>query len=249
MKWYSIILFTLAAVAIQCSVTANTSAHLLDGGLQLFYITPSSSVPCPANPCMTLSQFAQNSSSWLSSNVSLIILSGTHTLNTNLSISNIKNCFMLTNSTSDSTHYIISCQYQVSFNFEKMTELWIKGLMFIGCGSNTFSSIRNFTIENSTFQGQNNSGTILDITQVNLTIVKCSFFSNSVGRCLDIFDINTASTISVHVGGAIFVDKSNVSIINCSFVNNSAEVGGAIYSTHYEFNNNISISNSTFVSN
>jgi predicted outer membrane repeat protein len=55
--------------------------------------------------------------------------------------------------------------------------------------------------------------------------------------------------ISVHVGGAIFVDKSNVSIIECTFFNNSAEVGGAIYSTSYEFNNNISISNSTFISN
>ena len=92
-----------------------------------------------------------------------MILSGTHTLTTDLSISNIKNFFMLTNSTSDGTHCIVSCQYQVSFNFENMAELWIKGLMFIGCGNNTFLSVRNFTIKNSTFQGQNSSGTVLDI--------------------------------------------------------------------------------------
>ena len=80
--------------------------------------------------------------------------------------------------------------------------------------------------------------------------MKCSFFLNSVGSCLDIFDNNTTPhIISIHVGGAIFVDKSNVSIIKCLFVNNSAKVDGAIYCTHCEFNNNISISNSTFISN
>ena len=130
-----------------------------------------------------------------------------------------------------------------------MTELMIKGLMFIGCGGNKFSSIRTFTIENSTFQGQYNSSTVLDITKVDLTIMNSSFIFNNVGRCLDIFKLSTASNISVRVGGVLFVDKSNVTIIKCTFVNNSAEVGGAIYSTHYDFKNNISISNSTFIGN
>ena len=142
-----------------CSVTA----HLLDEDtMQLFYITPSSHMPCDAKPCLTLSQFADNSNSWLSSltSASLMILSGTHTLTTDLSITAIT-FFMLTSSTSDGNHFI-RCQYQASFNFENMTELSIKGLTFIGCGNSTFSSIRNFTIENSTFQGQNASGTVLD---------------------------------------------------------------------------------------
>ena len=249
MKQY--ILFTLVVVAIQCSVTENISTlHLHGEELQVLYITPSSqSTQCPANTCLTLSQFARTSSSWLKSNtLNLIFLSGNHALNTELSISNINNFFMLTNSTSDGTH-IINCEYQVSFNFTNLVELWIKGLTFIGCGGNAFSSISNFIIDKSTFQGQNNSGTVLDITNANLTIVNSSFFFNNVGHCLDVFDLSTSSHISVRVGGVLFVDKSNVTIINCTFVNNSAEVGGAIYSTHYEFKNNISISNSTFISN
>ena len=249
MKGSNILFFTLAAaVVIQCY--SSVTAHSLDRDFHLLYITPSSNVPCPVNPCLTLSQLAANSSRWLTSSkhTTLMLLSGNHTLNTDLSVSNINNFFMLSNATSDGVHVIISCQYQVSFNFKNMTELSIKGLMFIGCGGNTFSSIKNFTIENSTFRGQNESGTVLDVTKVNLTILNSYFISNSVGRCLDIFDISTASHVSLRVGGAIFVDKSNVSIINCLFVNNSAEIGGAIYSTYYEYNN-ISISNSTFVSN
>ena len=249
MKQY--ILFTLVVVAMQCSVTENISTlHLHGEELQVLYITPSfQSTKCPANPCLTLSQFAQNSSTWLKSNtLNLIFLSGNHTLNTELSISNFNNFFMLANSTSDGTH-ITNCEYQVSFNFKNLVELWIKRLTFIGCGGNAFSSISNFTIEKSTFQGQNNSGTVLDVTKVDLTIVNSSFFFNNVGHCLDIFDLSTSSNISVRVGGVLFVNKSNVTIINCTFVNNSAEVGGTIYSTHYDFKNNISISNSTFISN
>ena len=128
---------------------------------------------------------------------------------------------MVTNSTSDDTH-TISCRHQMSFKIKDMTELMINGLMFIGCGGNKFSSIRKFTIENSTFQGQYNSSTVLDITKVDLTIMNSSFFLNNVGRCLDIFKLSTASNISVRVGGVLFVDKSNVTIIKCMFVNNSA---------------------------
>ena len=248
MKWY--ILFTLAAVGIQCSVIKNLSTCSLGGEeSELLYITPSSSVPCPANPCLTLSQFSQNSSSWLTSNtLTLMFLFGNHTLGTDLSISDISNFSMLTNITSEDTH-TINCHRHMSFNFEIMTELLIKGLTFIRCGGNTFSSIRNFTIVNSTFLGQNNSSTVFDITSINLTTVNSFFYSNNVGRCKDIFDISIASNISVRVGGVIYMDKSNVNINNCTFVNNSAEFGGAIYSANYEFKNNISISDSTFVSN
>ena len=171
-------------------------------------------------------------------------------LNNEVTISNISNFLMLANNTYGGT-YVISCQHQASLFFENVIKLRMKGLRFIGCGSNTFSSIQNFMIENSTFQGQSGSGTALDITDTNLTIVNSSFISNRVGRCLDIFDLSTMSNISVRVGGAIFVDMSNVSIINCIFVNNSAEIGGAMYSTSniYEVHNNITISNSTFISN
>ena len=240
------IVFILLAVMLHL----NLSSSLLDGETTLtLFITPSSSMPCSVKPCLTLSQFAQNSSSWLSLNTTLIFLAGNHTLNTKLSISNISKLYMLTNFTFSlrGTH-VISCKPRVSFNFENITKVWIKGLKFIGCGSNTFSLIKNFTIENSTFQGQNNSGTALDTTETNLTIVNSLFVSNRIGRCLIIFDSSTTSNRSIRAGGAIFVAKSNLSIIKCTFVNNSAEVGGAMYSTSYELNN-ISISNSIFVSN
>ena len=216
----------------------------------LLYVTPSSGVPCPANTCITLSHFAQTVSNWLSSNITLIFLNGNHKLDLDLFISNISNFSMLTNSTSESEGpaYTICCQHQVSLNFENVTKLWIKGIYFIGCGNNSFTSVSNFMISNSTFQGQNGSRTALIIAESNLIVTNSFFVSNRVGNDKDIVDINTLSNIVIHVGGAIFVAKSDVTIIRCTFFNNSADVGGAIYSTNYALNN-ISISNSTFIYN
>ena len=237
---HNCIFFTVLMVTIHLSLPSCS----LDGKATLF-ISPSLSKPCPANPCLTLSQFAQDSTSWLSVNTSLIFLTGNHTLNAELSISSISHLSIRTDSTYEGTHIVI-CQHQANFNFEHAIELRIEGLNIIGCGSNRFLSIKNFTIENCTFQGQNNSGTALDITETNLTLVNSSFVSNRVGSCLDIFDVNTESNISVRIGGAILVTNSNVSIIKCSFLENSAEIGGAIYVHDFS---NISIVNNTFVNN
>ena len=170
-----------------------------------------------------------------------------------LTISNISNLSMITNSTFGGTgmNVIINCQHQASFNVENVKEVQINGLRLVGCGNNTFLSVQNFIIANSTFQGLNDSGTALYVFETALKIVNSSFISNRLGTCVDIIGLSRASmsNVSVHVGGVIFVDRSNITIMNSIFVNNSAEVGGVIYSTSYKYKNNISISNSIFVGN
>ena len=105
---------------------------------------------------------------------------------------------MLTNPTSEGTCAVLVCQVQANFIIDS-NELRIKELKFIGCGSNEFSSVRNFTIENSTFEGQNDSETALDITDSNLTAVNGLFLSNRVGTCMDVFDANIESDVSVRI--------------------------------------------------
>ena len=154
------ILFRLAIVKILFHV--NFSQDLLDREA-LLYVTPSSGIPCPTKPCITLSHFAQTVSNWLSSNTTLIFLNGNHKLDLDLFISNISNFSMLTNSTSESEGpaYTICCHHQMSLKFENVTKLWIKGIYFIGYGNNSFTSVSNFMISNSTFQGQNGSRTAM----------------------------------------------------------------------------------------
>ena len=234
------ILFTLVIIVMHLNISSSSP-----GEETTLYITPSSSIQCPAESCLTLSKLALNSSSWLSSNTTLFFLGGTHTLDTELFISSINTFFMLTNSTREGTHVVV-CQNRASFNFDGAKELRIHGLKFIGCGSNKFSSIRNLTIENSTFHGQNDSETALDITKSNLTILNSTFIANRVGTCMKIFDVKAESNVSARIAGAILASNSNVNITNSNFLNNSAEIGGAMYINGLS---NISIISSTFLSN
>ena len=93
----------------------------------------------------------------------------------------------------------------------------MKGLKFIRCGGNTFSRIKSFMIENSTFEGQNSSNRAVEILETNLKVVNSSFFSNRVGRCLSVYNRKVDLYMLYRVGGAIFVNKSNASLINCTF--------------------------------
>ena len=235
-------LFALVIVVVHVNLLSST----LDGKTTL-YITPSSSIHCHTEPCLTLSQFAQNSSRWLSLNTTLIFLAGNHTLDTVLFISNISNFSMLTTSTSEGTRYVfIVCKDHAQLIFDLTDDLWINGLKFIRCGSNRFTSVKNFMIDNCTFQGQNGSGTALDIADTNLTIVNSSFVSNRVGTCVETFDVAIKSNVSIRIGGAIVVSTSNINITKCNFLENSAEMGGAMYVDDFS---DVSIVNSTFLNN
>ena len=64
--------------------------------------------------------------------------------------------------------------------------------------------------------------------------------SKSIGPSLNI------QSYDARVGGALLVSNTNLTISNCSFENNSAQVGGAIFS---ELASNIFVSNCIFLNN
>ena len=236
------------AVAMQCCdvvTTAGLNSSILMG--HVLYITPTSSIHCHTKPCLTLSQFAQNYSyyKWLTPRATLIFLSGNHTLNTTVSLTDVENLSMIPDVSDNNTKNIF-CISGVHFEFVGITSVTVKGLRFIGCGNNTLFSVKNFTIEDSVFRGVNGSGTALVINETNLTIANCYFFSNRVGTCMRIFDAEIQSNVSVRAGGVIFAAYSTVTIIKSRFEDNSAELGGAIFSHR---NCALVIINSTFSNN
>ena len=216
-------------------------------GSEVFYITPSTSVPCHAEPCLTIPHLtASTNTSWLKSNsLNLVFLPGNYTLTSDVSISNISSFSMTPNSTTNGS-WTITCHQNASFKFDNINHLWIRGLKFVGCGNNKVLSVNNFTVENSTFLGHWESGTALDIFKNNITnIVNSYFTNNTVGSCQSDPTSYLSSTYAL-VGGAVIVTKSNITmIINSTFEGNTAELGGAIFARC----SNITIINSTFVDN
>ena len=78
-----------------------------------YYITPSLSVHCPGDPCLTLPQLAANSTSYLSNetNVSLTFLQGNHSLDGELSLSHADN-FSMTNVIGGNGTVFVECGSQ-----------------------------------------------------------------------------------------------------------------------------------------
>ena len=120
-----------------------------------YYITPSLSVHCPGDPCLTLPQLAANSTSYLGNktNVSLTFLQGNHSLDGELSLSHADN-FSMTKVIGGNGTVFVECGSQSGrFNISEITFATIKDLHFVGCGGNKLSQVEKFTVEDSIFEG------------------------------------------------------------------------------------------------
>ena len=223
MKESKCVLFLLVAVVL---------GGLKVSGADVLYIVPSQNHSFPAwseVSCLTLQQFAEVSSRYNSTNLTLFLTDGKHDLNSTIDISDISAFSMISrDDTYDSTS--IECGESANFKFSSVLLLHIRGLVFFGC-ENIIKYVHQLTIEDCTFLGTAYSGTSLTISESNVDITDTHFLSNMRGTYRDhveFLPIHHGST----VGGAIIMTHSNVTVDNCLFEENKASVGGAIYAQH-----------------
>ena len=220
---------------------------------EVHHIVPSKGYPCSVDSCLTLSQFAENSTSYVDSNTTLFITRGSHHLNKRISLSNTSVFLMLSINTTDSTP-VINCSEHINFTFSNITSIFIGGLEFTGCSGNKIEFANQLTIKYSVFHGVKGGETSLTIVKSKATMTAVSFLSNTMGTYLSnirpampaILNYSEPLSASATVGGALIVTHSNLTIINCQFEENEANIGGAIFS---ELESHITISNSDFTSN
>ena len=219
--------------------SANSQVH--------YYITPSLSVHCPGDPCLTVTQLAANSTNYLrnEANISLFFLPGNHSLDGELSLSNADN-FSMTKVIGGNGTVFVECGSQSGrFSISEITFATIKDLHFIGCGGNRVSQVEQFIVEDTIFEGVEGRGTALVLNEVtDARIARSSFLSNIQGSTFE--DHDTANFTyhkdidvlnylylnqdpSLAVGGALYTAFSNVSIVSSKFTDNRAEIGGALF--------------------
>ena len=207
-----------------------------------YYITPSPSVPCPGDHCLTLPQFAANSTSYLS-NISLRVsfLPGNHSLNGEFSLSHADNVSM-TKVIGGNESVFVECGSQSGrFNISEIRFALIKNLHFIGCGGNRVSKVEQFKVQDAIFEGVEGRGTALVLNEViNAIITRSSFLSNTRDTTFLLqnnIESNIIATLSyaldrsspIVAGGALYMVFSNVLIVNSKFTDNTAEIGGALF--------------------
>ena len=202
------------------------------------YIEPSlsQSYHCHVNnSCLTLSQFASNSSRYVTvdSNLTLFISGGSHLLDTSISLSHILGFSLLSINDSDLRSTII-CKNSANFTLGNITQVCMHGIVFHGCGGSRVQSVSQLIIENSTFRGANNSKTSITIIESKASLTTTTFLSNVIGTYKNNADIlipigNSLGTFSVSHGGALITTHSILVIMHCHFENNKANIGGYIY--------------------
>ena len=252
MSSYFILLLVLILDSVYTGSTCNDSVQ--------YYIKPSMNVGvhCPGDPCLTLAQFAANSTSYLSNetNISLSFLPGNHSLDGELSLTHADNLSMTKVTRGNGTVFVECGSQSGRFSIRESALAAIDGLHFIGCGGNRVSQVEQFVVEDTIFEGVEGRDTALMLNEVtDATIDRSSFLSNTHGTIFshqEIFNgikrlkyIYRRRDPSLAVGGALYTASSNVSIVSSNFTGNTAEIGGALFAhnsslriigSHYSYN-------------
>ena len=210
---------------------------------KVYHVVPSLEKQCKDDPCITLTQFVNNYSLYIdTTNTTLVLEPGNHTLSIDLMISDISQFAIVSHYSSMPT---VTCTESATTGFINITQVYIHGIRILRCGRNLYVSINRLILMNVTFtdHSEHHSGTALQLNQTAAAILHCSFI-NLAGT----FHNFTMFGIPVNfsIGGAIKLVQSNLTIIRSIFQGNSATLGGALYATT---ECNITILNTVFINN
>ena len=151
----------------------------------VLYVRPSPLVPCPAEPCHTLSEYAHNVSHYFTSNTTLIFLSGTHDLDTNLTVSGLTS-LQLVGNTSEPTSCKVVCTQHAHVNVSNVAHVVISTLSFSSCGSAGVESALyitnalNCTLDSCQLHNSHNARGLQIINTNSVYIRSCRFENNTL---------------------------------------------------------------------
>ena len=143
-------------------------------GYTTHYIKPTPSTPCPADPCFTLSEYAQQHLHYITSTSTLLLLPGDHVLSVNFTVENVSGFEIL--SSADS-HATIVCQGLVGLSFRNIAHVAMHGLTINSCGMGAviFSFPTTYGVS------------VHSVSEARIS--NCSF-QESVGTALGVFHSN-----------------------------------------------------------
>ena len=195
-----------------------------------YYVKPTTDTSCPADPCLTLSEYVQQPDQYLTSNATMVFLPGTHTLDNDFVVADVASFRLLGDPTSlpEVTTQVV-CSGPVGFIFDSLLRLEISALAITACGTYNRDAISVFSVWqfelNNCSLYSNIAAGALTVTFSNVNIVRTGFMNNSV-----------------IYGGGVQAVSSVVIIEDCTFINNSANSSGggiaAFYSTAIQLNGN-----------
>ena len=229
--------------------------NVISASNKLYNIVPSPSQVCPEEPCITLSQFAANTDSYLGPNTTLSFLPGRHVLDSEFHITNIHSLTMTAVSNYTSPLLTnVTCAQEGKLLFVKVDFVELESLSFIGCEGSGIVKVGKFVFINSNFVGKedNRSRTIMfDVSDSFVYMIRSNFTGHRNGQVMffshSSVEVNE-STFAHNEGVVLHAYETILHIGRSQFYNNSVygtNVGAAIYA----LNSRVSIIESNFSHN
>ena len=202
-------------------------------GHTIHHIKPTPSASCAADPCFTLSEYAQQLPHNLTSNTTLLLLPGDHVLSVNFTVENVNRFKILSSAHVDSHETRIVCQGLVGFSFTNISHVTMYGLTINSCGKGavvdgspttygvSVRSVLDTSITDCSFQ--DSVGTALEVLDSSLDMRGSNHFTSNCRRCFE------RNYTCLCFGGGISASMSTLMLIgNSTFRVNSATLGGGI---------------------
>ena len=242
------VLFTLFVTVLQLQFSSHYTT-----ATKVYHVIPKQDSICPVQLCLTLSQFCNDSSSYLDSNISLFIHPGNHSCE-KVSISYIENLSIV----SESQNAQIDCGQSRIFLYS-IGHIVIQNLEFVKCGITikySMTSIENTVFRQLGIRGSADTSASLILINSITRIIACEFKNiyamqfgavvlNSDGT-LDIYGSNFSCNTGDAGGGVLNLENSNTTITSCQFNNNIATGSGGVV---FAYNGTLTIDGSSFSSN
>ena len=209
----------------QCLIICILLAGLVSvSDCSIYYIVSRESSPCPLNhTCFTLTEISSNASLFLGTNVTLTLLPGNHSLQSNLFVSNASAFTINSYSETDTTS--IMCGRQVVLGICNVDTVQVSTMRFCGCGGIFVSGVSTFMLSNSTLESfVGRKALVLDDT-TSASIRKCVFQFNNHGSG-NIMSF-TNSTLEWNIAGVMHLKHSRATISQSTFNNNRVVLSGS----------------------
>ncbi len=206
-----------------------------------YYVRPTLESPCHHEDCLTLSEYASETSRYFNSdNLILVFRPGEHALNTSIEFQLIKHLTLLGDISSfPSITSKIVCNETSAFALIDISSVEIKALAFRSCGSLHKSDTISQSLSEALNVAENVAPVISVLFIQNFHLVSCHMecnylplrLNNSRAHLTD----NQFVSNNGSLGGAIAAYNSTVAFLGQNlFLGNDAVVGGAVFADRSE---------------
>ena len=197
------------------------NAVLVQPHVITYYVKPDGGTLCPAMPCLSFAEYAENATLNLELDSTFIFLPGNHSLNSDFVAANLSNLILSGLELTSAPQAHVVCTSPAGLTFENISQVEINNLAFSSCGRpGTLFSIPNAILVNSV-EDFVLSSTLLHSSVTSALLL---YLSNArIDNCS--FDDTTGGTF-----GSILIVDSVVSFVNNTFTNNvGINQGGALH--------------------